>query len=1067
MKKFILITVLLALAICLSAQLVHPEAVAIRQGANIEWYRSSASINEGVVYVWSDTRAGGRDLFAQLISPTGQKLWSNEFTSCLIVDNKPDRQEDPMIIASSDNHVIIAWVDFTADPKGDIWANKISPAGVKLWGTDGSGIAVCTAEGEQISINMVPDNAGGAYIAWTDDRSNPVQIFMQHVNSSGVASWAVNGINISNTTYNKGSNTFWEDEEGGAVMAFVESRGQGDHTSICIMRFHYDPDIATLSEGVVWGPHDISDQESPSIDHQKNPKMAPDGAGGFIFVWEYRDPTIGGRIRLKGQRIDLDGTKIWDPTGFGINITGDYEVTSSQERHRVVEVGSSFGGGAIVAWEDKRGDNSTSDIYIQRFNTSGLPQWAPNSGVPVHVAAGEKIENLRMTKTNDGGAAIVWEDPRNIGENQPQIFAQRVLHDGTFAWDATGKIMSNTVGGQEGGNIKLVGADQYAIVWADMRTGSLALMTQIVNPDGTNVLDANGEIIYYGLSGNADYFVSRVHGDFTYIVWEDSRHGSVFGSKIYYQIVNASGAEVVPHNGNRVSLCVDPPNIYERNMSAEINPNGDMCIVWTRNVDGIETFFAQIINSSGARLLGPNGVQLRENGSSQGQAYILWRNNGWEIYWSEMSIANGKEVYGQRLEGTTLAWGDSARQVVACDLGLEFFGILHSLEFAKGDYIIIHRMDTESNTVNTKNLVKLGADGLPLASWGTFGVPITDFSVEEGEEPDPNAPNFMFSNLNIFETSDRIVVFWSEKIMASGLDSCIYVAIFDHNGVPQLSDKYINLIPTELDQVNVDIYQTGNVFTVTFLQQLPGEAEQNRWKNKSIRFSVNSSTENPISHLWNDQGVLILPDETDPIALHYAASTTLMGSSHISIFTKIGEQEEYMSLYLSGLHSNGTSANANPSGFLICDHEKDQKAPIIHSHTPNLATVVWIDAISSGKDAIYGIYLNRVNLTSISEIDDTVNTPSIFSRVGNFPNPFNPETTISFDLNFSADVQIDIFNIKGQKVKSLVNGTFEKGRNEVIWNGVNNSGKSVASGLYFYQIKSGEETITRKMMLLK
>ncbi len=87
--------------------------------------------------------------------------------------------------------------------------------------------------------------------------------------------------------------------------------------------------------------------------------------------------------------------------------------------------------------------------------------------------------------------------------------------------------------------------------------------------------------------------------------------------------------------------------------------------------------------------------------------------------------------------------------------------------------------------------------------------------------------------------------------------------------------------------------------------------------------------------------------------------------------------------------------------------------------------------------------------------------------IGNYPNPFNPETRIAFSTKENGPVSIDIFNIKGQKVKALLNENMVAGPHTVVWNGTDNNGKSVASGVFFYRMKSGKYTSTKKMILMK
>ena len=86
----------------------------------------------------------------------------------------------------------------------------------------------------------------------------------------------------------------------------------------------------------------------------------------------------------------------------------------------------------------------------------------------------------------------------------------------------------------------------------------------------------------------------------------------------------------------------------------------------------------------------------------------------------------------------------------------------------------------------------------------------------------------------------------------------------------------------------------------------------------------------------------------------------------------------------------------------------------------------------------------------------------------NYPNPFNPETTISFaTTNSHESTRIEVYNLKGQKVKMLVNEILPTGQHKVVWNGTDDNGKSVSSGVYFYKMKSGDYQKTRKMILLK
>lgn len=90
------------------------------------------------------------------------------------------------------------------------------------------------------------------------------------------------------------------------------------------------------------------------------------------------------------------------------------------------------------------------------------------------------------------------------------------------------------------------------------------------------------------------------------------------------------------------------------------------------------------------------------------------------------------------------------------------------------------------------------------------------------------------------------------------------------------------------------------------------------------------------------------------------------------------------------------------------------------------------------------------------------------STISNYPNPFNPTTTISFSIPNESNVKISIYNTKGQKVKTLTNNQYENGSYSIIWNGIDDSGNLVCSGVYLYKlIVNGKAELVRKCLLLK
>ena len=101
-----------------------------------------------------------------------------------------------------------------------------------------------------------------------------------------------------------------------------------------------------------------------------------------------------------------------------------------------------------------------------------------------------------------------------------------------------------------------------------------------------------------------------------------------------------------------------------------------------------------------------------------------------------------------------------------------------------------------------------------------------------------------------------------------------------------------------------------------------------------------------------------------------------------------------------------------------------------------------------------------INLTDIRENEDFL--PKKFALYQNYPNPFNPSTKINFDVPVSTDVKIVLYNILGEKVRTLVNKKYAPGRHEYVL-----EASGLAAGLYFYRIKTNQYTNTKRMILIK
>jgi hypothetical protein len=114
---------------------------------------------------------------------------------------------------------------------------------------------------------------------------------------------------------------------------------------------------------------------------------------------------------------------------------------------------------------------------------------------------------------------------------------------------------------------------------------------------------------------------------------------------------------------------------------------------------------------------------------------------------------------------------------------------------------------------------------------------------------------------------------------------------------------------------------------------------------------------------------------------------------------------------------------------------------------------------------------NAVSIINISlqvvDNDDPSVSPMITKLEANYPNPFNPETTIRFSTKEAGIVSLKVYNLRGQLVRNLVSSNLPAGKHSIVWNGLDNNGNSVSSGVYLYRMDSANYSKTLRMILMK
>jgi hypothetical protein len=429
-----------------------------------------------------------------------------------------DDQQNPSIASDSTGGYFLAWQDWRNGVEQNIYAQHVNSQGSTLWIVDG--LAICTANGDQINPAVVSDGAGGAIIAWRDNRSghnNDPGVYAQRITSTGSTLWKINGIAIS-TVYN-GAPSIISDGASGAIILW-DYIGSGLANQVYIQRVN--------SQGsTLWGTINLPS----SWTYQS--KLVSDGFGGAIVAYE-----AGLFTSAFVQRVNSQGSTLWGASPVMVGTQGNSYLPS------VISDGA---GGALVTWQDGRsGTTHRNDIYVQSLNSQGSTLWITN-GIAICTSGNEQINPL-IVSDGIGGAIITWQDYRSTTVDQAagaaDIYAQRVNSSGSTLWLANGIAICTSLNDQINPLMVSDGAGGAIITWTDYRstTGSpgqgAEIYAQRVNSNGSTLWAANGVSVCTAVGDQTIPMMVGNGSGGVVIAWQDHR-GSDWD--IYAQSVYSTG----------------------------------------------------------------------------------------------------------------------------------------------------------------------------------------------------------------------------------------------------------------------------------------------------------------------------------------------------------------------------------------------------------------------------------------------------------------------------------------------------------------------------------------------
>jgi hypothetical protein len=319
-----------------------------------------------------------------------------------------------------------------------------------------------------------------------------------------------------------------------------------------------------------------------------------DGAGGAIVGVVIGTSPSDASGPLYVNRINVSGAILWG--GSGVQVTNTHTLSPT--------VCSDGAGGAVVTWQDQRSGVGLNDIYAQRINAAGVPQWTAG-GVPVCTATGSQIAPL-LVADGSGGAIILWVD-QSGGAGNEDIYAQRVDGSGSAQWAANGIPVCGAAGPQYGHCIVSDGVGGAVVGWTDGRAGAFNIYAQRVNPSGIAQWAANGIPVASEPTNQARLAMTGDGAQGAVLTWEDSRAGSQLD--IYAQRVDGSGTSQWGAGG--AAACTQTSSQHDPVIASD--GSGGAVIGWSDERDGTSTwgYRVQRLNGSGVAQWPSNGVLVQ------------------------------------------------------------------------------------------------------------------------------------------------------------------------------------------------------------------------------------------------------------------------------------------------------------------------------------------------------------------------------------------------------------------------------------------------------------------------
>lgn len=770
--------------------------------------------------------------------------------------------------------------------------------------------------------------------------------------------------------------------------------------------------------------------------------VVADGAGGTIVVWQ--DNWIG-NYDIYAQRYDGFGVPQWGPDGVGV-----CRVVNDQTSPVAVSDGA---GGAIIAWLDMRNGGGT-DIYAQRLDPSGTALWTAD-GVALCTATGNQLA-LSIASDGAGGAILGWQDARS-GTNW-DVYALRVDATGTPQWGADGAPVCTLTSAQTRVEVVTDGANGAIVSWDDGRAGNSDIYAQHLDPFGMSTWAVDGSVICSATNDqNGNTPVADGSGG-AVIAWTDYRSDA--SGDIYAQRTDKYSMMLWGQDG--VPICQETD--VQSNQAITTDGNGGAIIAWQdgRAGGGEIDLYAQHVNGYGGVMWMAGGTPVSQVAGTQEPAVLQPDGTGgaYAVWPDDRGGLSNIDIFAEHLDAS----GASRWQTDGIPVTLA----------ANNQNFPVCALDGDGGLVTQWTDNRSGAASHPYLQrldlrYGYWGRP---------------EPTIVSATDNPHDQGGKVILRWAasdrDRYDMPGISSYSVWRSTDAVAAQAAGTSPVTVIR---DPALIPKSPTGRLILEThtangaqyweWLATLPAVYQATYSYTAATRQDSTLTDPSPnyfkvianeydraLGHAW-ESGV-VSAHSVDNLApappLQLTGDRT--GSGVILTWKSGGTAPDFdhYKIYRSGL----TAVTPVPTNVIATSTDPsfvDAAAPGGTLHY--IVSAIDTHGNESAPSNMIGVY----GTTSVGDHPSPAITA--LTVLPNRPNPFGVTTSLQVGLPSASDVSIEVYDVAGRRVRTLSEGSKTAGWQSVPFDGRDDAGDMLPSGVYFYRVHAGAATVTRKMVIAR